>query len=385
MTSQLEIHQPDKLPKRDLKIPHEFIEEAYRSTFPYSPLPGVSPERMDISRVGDNAPELSEDLMYTTVELSQRVNRKLAEAAERLKPGRSNKFMTMLYEPPEAEQFISDAVYGVSNVAKRYTKIQIVCPPGDGIPLGRLLKFMDIPEDRIHGIEIKGTTGMETGDAQIMGGPLPRKLVQKGVPTMIFDGLPDSGGTTAALAQAIFMKKYPELYDARAATSLRHRLKIANGNGNKGSDVYLELAQLCAAAELVPVFVVTKNPQFDEAIKYVLYELQEGSPEWQETLHALLNVHESKVVPNVWLEGLFDTGEKLSTLRTFFEGEALWDHPLFRYGIRPKSHPEDPDNEWLNRLAIVPGLLYLDVSMHHEKNMLKLEADTFRQMAKQGY
>lgn len=383
MVTTIESSTDQKSKNWEFRIPHEFFEEAYRSPYPHSPLPGVSAERMDISRVGKRAPHLPPDVEKFAVELAQLVNLKLAVGAQTLQPGKSNEYMTMLKTPDETERIISRAVYAVFTVAMKNPTVPIVCPPADGTPLGRLLTFMGIPDHRIHSIEIKGTTGMQTGHAQVESGPLPEELRQKNAPSLLFDLLPDSGVTTAAYALDVLKAKYPSEYTWEAEASLRERLVAANKNDNHGAGVYLELAQTCARADVVPVFVLTKNLQITLALRQTLAEFPGVSPAWRNIMNAVIEAYPEypgTPMANVWGIGPFDTGVKLSRIRGYFKGKRLWNHPLFKKGIREKHSGQDTDNEWLLRLGLVPGLEYLDKVQ--EENIVGLAARTFEWMTK---
>lgn len=312
------------------------------------------------------------------VDLARNVNFQLSIASQKLEPGQSNTYMTMLKTPGETDEIISKPVRTVYTVAMEFPSIPIVCPPADGTPLGRLLTFMGVPTNRIYSVEIKGTVGTTTGNAQIESGPLPREILQKHQPTIMLDLPFDSGGTSAALAIGILKARNPSDFNPAAAESLRNRLKAANENGNNGPDAYVELARTCAEAELVPVFVLTKSPQFTVALHQVLQEEYGYSPAWREIVKSVLDVYPEypgTEIPNVWGVGPFDYGVFFSKFRERFAGTNLWNHRLFTSGIR------DKDNEWQLRLGMVPGLEYLDHTKNHQENIIDLTADMFAWMA----
>jgi len=355
-------------------IPHALIEEAYASTYPRAPFPGVSPERMDISRVG-RAPHLPPDVEKFAVELTHAINLELTISAQSLVPGQSGEYMTMLKSPAETEEIISRAAQAVYTVAMRHPEIPIICPPAGATPLARLLAAQGIPEDRIHSPEIKGTVGTETGNAHITAGSLPRSIIETMSPKILFEDIPDSCSTTAALALELFKAKYPSRYDQAAAHEMRLRLKIANTNGHADREVYKLLAELCAEVDLVPVYVMSKNVRFSEALYRTSIKYAITHPAFSQTINEIFELHPVTEIPKYWVTGPADTGLTLSRIRERFHGTHLWKHPLFTHGIRSEN------NEWLLRLGQIPGLAYLNPALHHEEHIIELAAKKFAWMA----
>lgn len=352
-------------------ISAKLLEKAFSPTYPYEPLPGVPATRIEMGYEGKN-PHLPPDVELFAVKLVHAINWSIAQRSGELKPEESNELMTALKTRKQTEAIITRKINGVYAVAMTFPDMPIVCPPAGATSFGRLLTLMGISEDRIHSIEISGTSGMNTGNAHLETRTLSPAIVDPKREKMLLEDLPDSLVTTYEYLMAILKADPRAYFDQTWADSLKIRLQAAHENHNNGPEVYLEFARICVREGLIPVYVFSKNVQFTRAIHQAIAEQNGSNPNLVTIENLLPDDPESVIDPSQWvIAPTLDDGVFLSTLREKVDPKFRH-HALFRYGIKRNGQKK-------LRLGLVPSLNYL--THDQEENVVKLAARTFERIA----